>query len=155
MVSRVPLAWHGDWSIRWQVADHKAVKVLHEVIKVHPEHRENAASHVHTVTIFTNLNAASHVHAVTVFTHLKSIILKKIQTELTAAVLKNWSKTQRRLNRTFFNQTKQDWMQIFEGILFFKATNSTKPNKSLSCCQLGASRPVPHTSFWKYPTDSS
>ena len=28
-----------------------------------------------------------------------------------------------------FNQTKQDRMQIFEGILFFKATNNTKTNK--------------------------
>ena len=30
-------------------------------------------------------------------------------------------------------------MQFFEGIFFFKATNNTKTNKSLSCCQLGAS----------------
>ena len=33
------------------------------------------------------------------------------------------SKTHKRLNRTLFNQTKQDRMQIFEGILLFKATN--------------------------------
>ena len=30
-----------------------------------------------------------------------------------------------------FNQTKQDRMQIFEEILFFKVTNNTKTNKSL------------------------
>ena len=48
------------------------------------------------------------------------------------------SKTHKRFNRTLFNQTKQDRMQIFEGILFFKATN----NSSV-------------TSFWKNPTGSS
>ena len=29
------------------------------------------------------------------------------------------------LNKTVFNQTKQDNAQIFEGILFFKTTNNT------------------------------
>ena len=52
---------------------------------------------------------------------------------------KKGSKTHDRANRTLFNQTKQDRMQFFEGIFFFKATNNTKTNKSLSCCQLGAS----------------
>ena len=36
------------------------------------------------------------------------------------------SKTHRRLSRTFFNWPKQDRMQIFEGIVFFKATNNTQ-----------------------------
>ena len=30
-------------------------------------------------------------------------------------------------------------MQIFQGILFFKATNNTETNKSLSCYRLGSS----------------
>ena len=29
-------------------------------------------------------------------------------------------------------------MQIFEGILFFRATKNTKTNKALACCQLGS-----------------
>ena len=49
------------------------------------------------------------------------------------------SKTHKRLNRTLVNQRKQDRMQIFEGILFFKATNNIKTNQSHSCCQMGAS----------------
>ena len=36
--------------------------------------------------------------------------------------------------------TKEDRMQIFEGILFFKVTNTTKTKKSLICCQLGSCR---------------
>ena len=38
----------------------------------------------------------------------------------------------------FFNQAKQDGMQIFEGILFFKATNNTKINHlaAVSCVLL-------------------
>ena len=39
-------------------------------------------------------------------------------------------KTRKRLKRTLFNQTKRDRMPIFEEILFFKATYSTKTNKS-------------------------
>ena len=35
----------------------------------------------------------------------------------------------KRLNRTLFNETKQDRMQIFKAILFFKAMNNTKTNK--------------------------
>ena len=54
-------------------------------------------------------------------------------------LLKIVSETHKRLKRTLLNQTKQDRMQIFQGI-FFKATNSTNTNKSLCCCQLGASR---------------
>ena len=48
----------------------------------------------------------------------------------------------KRLNRMFliFNQTKQDRMQFFKGILFFQAMNNTKTNKELSCCQLGSFR---------------
>ena len=38
----------------------------------------------------------------------------------------------KRLKRTLFNQRKQDRMGIFEEILFFKATNNTKTNKSLT-----------------------
>ena len=47
---------------------------------------------------------------------------------------------ERTLNRTLLDKTKQDRMRIFKGILFFKDTNNTKTNKSLSGCQLGASR---------------
>ena len=61
-------------------------------------------------------------------------------TELSCVVVK--SKTHRRLNRMLFNQTMQDRMKLFEGILFFKATNYTKTNKSLSCCQLGTFRKI-------------
>ena len=39
----------------------------------------------------------------------------------------------------FFNQAKQDGMQIFKGILFFKSTDITKMNVSLACCRLDAS----------------
>ena len=46
------------------------------------------------------------------------------------------SKTRKGWNRTLFNQTKRDRMSIF----FFKATNNTLTNKSLSCCHLLASR---------------
>ena len=53
---------------------------------------------------------------------------------------KKRSETHERLKRMLFNQTKQDRMQIVEGIHFFKATNNTKTNKSHSCCQLGVSR---------------
>ena len=35
------------------------------------------------------------------------------------------SKTQKVKQAAFLNQTKQDRMQIFKGILFFKATNNT------------------------------
>ena len=38
------------------------------------------------------------------------------------------SKTHRMWNRMLFNQTKQERMQIFKGILFFKSTNNTKTN---------------------------
>ena len=41
------------------------------------------------------------------------------------------SKTHKGLNRTLFNQTKQDRLEIFERILFLKATNNTKTNKQL------------------------
>ena len=42
------------------------------------------------------------------------------------------SKThKKRSNRTLLNQTKQDRVRIFEGILFFKATNNTKTTKLL------------------------
>ena len=37
------------------------------------------------------------------------------------------SKTHKRLNRTLFNQIKQDRIQIFEGILFLKATHTKIP----------------------------
>ena len=49
------------------------------------------------------------------------------------------SKTHKGLNRMLLKQTKQDRMQIFEGILFSKAMNNTKTNKSRSHCQFGAS----------------
>ena len=59
-------------------------------------------------------------------------------------ILNKWinEKTHKRLNRMLFNQTKQDGMQIVEGILFFKATDNTKTNKSLSCCHLSSSRRI-------------
>ena len=44
------------------------------------------------------------------------------------------------LKRMLFNQTKEDRMQIFEEILFFKATYSTKTNKSFIFCQLDSYR---------------
>ena len=55
----------------------------------------------------------------------------------------NWtgydvSITHQRLSRRPLNSTKQDRMYIFEGILFFKATNNAK-NKQLSCCRFGSS----------------
>ena len=40
-------------------------------------------------------------------------------------------KTNKRLKRMLFNQTKQDRMQRFEELLFFKAKNNAKTNKSL------------------------
>ena len=43
----------------------------------------------------------------------------------------HFRKTHRRLKRTIFNQTKRDRMRIFEEILFFKATDNTKTNKSV------------------------
>ena len=49
-------------------------------------------------------------------------------------------KNTQRVKRALFNQTKQDRMQLVEGIFFFKATNNTKTSKSLSCYQLGSSR---------------
>ena len=57
---------------------------------------------------------------------------KSSETELTAGVLKKTTTqkahTHKGLNRTLFNQTKQDRTQFFEGILFFKSTNNTKTN---------------------------
>ena len=41
------------------------------------------------------------------------------------------TKTHKRLNGMLFNYTKQEGMQIFEGILFFKATNNTQ-NKQIT-----------------------
>ena len=40
-------------------------------------------------------------------------------------------KTHKRLKRVLFNQTKQDRMQIFKEIPFFKAMNNAKTNKLL------------------------
>ena len=37
-------------------------------------------------------------------------------------------KTLKRFIRMLFHQTKQDGMQIFDGNLFFKATNNSKTN---------------------------
>ena len=52
-------------------------------------------------------------------------------------LLKKKKKTHKKSKQNaFFNQNKTK--PIFEGILFFKATNSTKTSKSLSCCQFGA-----------------
>ena len=46
---------------------------------------------------------------------------KKSETELTVNILKEDQNTQKRLNGTLFNQTKQDKMQIFkESPLFSK-----------------------------------
>ena len=67
---------------------------------------------------------------------------KKTETELTAGVLKDISKTHKRLGWMLFNQMKRGTIQIFKGVIFFKATNNLKTNKSLSCCQLGASRGI-------------
>ena len=52
---------------------------------------------------------------------------------------KKRSKRRKRLNRTLFNQTKQDNAN-FPWILFFKTTNNTNTNESLSCYHLGAYR---------------
>ena len=41
------------------------------------------------------------------------------------------SKSHKRLKRTLINQIKQDRVRVFEEILFLKATNDTKTNKSL------------------------
>ena len=57
---------------------------------------------------------------------------KKSETELTAGVLKNDQKDTKGWAKRvffFFNDTKQSRMNIFEGILFFKAKNNTKTNK--------------------------
>ena len=57
----------------------------------------------------------------------------KIETELTSGILKKKRKdpkTHKRSERTLFTQTKQDRMRILEEILFFKATNNTKTDKS-------------------------
>ena len=48
------------------------------------------------------------------------------------------SETDKMLNSALFNQTKQDRMQVFKGILYFKDTNNT--NQRNSCCWLGSSR---------------
>ena len=42
---------------------------------------------------------------------------------------KTKTKHTNRFNRMLFDYTKQDKMQIFEGVLFFKATNTAKTNK--------------------------
>ena len=44
---------------------------------------------------------------------------------------KTKTKHTNRFNRMLFDYTKQDKMQILEGVLFFKATNTTKTNKQL------------------------
>ena len=67
-------------------------------------------------------------------------ILAGIQTDQLQRQRKVTSETRKRLKWTLFNHTKQDRMQSFEGILFFKAMNNTKTNKSLVCCQLGSCR---------------
>ena len=64
------------------------------------------------------------------------IILKTVDCRLSEKKIKNTQK----LNRTLFTQTEQDRVTVFKGILFCNATNNTITNKSLSCCQLGASR---------------
>ena len=44
------------------------------------------------------------------------------------------SKAHKRLSRTLFDETKQDRMQIFEGILFFKTTNNTNTDNVAAAC---------------------
>ena len=44
-------------------------------------------------------------------------------------------------------------MHVFEGILFFKATNDTKANELLSCCLLGASTKTLWLTGLKAPTN--
>ena len=69
---------------------------------------------------------------------------QKPETESTAGVLnkikqnKTTTKTHIRLERRLLNQIKQDKMQVFQGIPFFKGMNNTKTHNSLICCQLGS-----------------
>ena len=58
-------------------------------------------------------------------------MFKSSKTELTASILKKDPKTHKRIKRMLFNQAKQDRKQIFKEMLFFKAINNTKTNKSL------------------------
>ena len=62
---------------------------------------------------------------------------RKAETDLTAGILKKQKdlKTQEKLKRTLFTQTKQDRMRIFEEILF-KTMYNTKAKNSFFFCQL-------------------
>ena len=66
-----------------------------------------------------------------------SLLTYSYVTQFSSSVNRNYfcslqvDQKHKKLQRTFFNQTKQDRMQIFEGI-FFKATKNTKTNKSAS-----------------------
>ena len=71
---------------------------------------------------------------------------KKSEAKFTAGVLKKISETLKRLNRTLINETKQDMMQIFKGIL--PPTPSPHPPNNLFLFRahiLGS---------WKNPTGS-
>ena len=103
---------------------------------------------VHSLSFFLSLSLSLSLSlplslslylSLSLFLSLSLILSLSLSRSLSFS-LSSISETHRRLNRSLFNQTKQDRTHIFRRILFFKTTNNEKTNKSLSCCSLGASR---------------